>query len=291
MAAVATLRGGQLDSIAPGVRRLVAHNASYLTGPGTNSYLFGRERFLILDPGPLDERHIERLLQETEGRIDAVLVTHTHRDHSPAAATIAARCGAKLVGKAAPAAGPQDGTFVPPHELQDGEIIEFDAGRLRALHTPGHASNHVCYLLESSGLEEGEVETEGLLFTGDHLMQGSTVVIAPPDGNMADYLGSLWRLLSEPVRRLAPGHGLVIENAATEIARIIDHRLRRESKVLERLAAPGSARIQELVTRVYDDVDPRVHGLASSSLLAHLLKLEQEGRVQRSDADVWTLAQ
>jgi glyoxylase-like metal-dependent hydrolase (beta-lactamase superfamily II) len=286
MAAVATLRGGQLDLIAPGVRRLVAHNASYLTGPGTNSYLLGNQRFLILDPGPIDERHIERLWQETGGRIDAVLVTHTHRDHSPAAAVLAARSGAKLIGKTA-TSGPQDATFQPTQDLQDGAVIEFDTGRLRALHTPGHASNHVCYFLEGP---EGASGT-GLLFTGDHLMQGSTVVIAPPDGNMAHYLASLQRLLSEPVRALAPGHGLVIDNAPAEIARIIAHRLQRESKVLERLGTLRTARIEVLVASVYDDVDPRVHGLASASLLAHLLKLEQDGRVRRSADEAWALTQ
>jgi glyoxylase-like metal-dependent hydrolase (beta-lactamase superfamily II) len=281
MAAVATLHGGQLDLIAPGVRRLVAPNPGYLTGPGTNSYLLGQERFLILDPGPPDELHIQRLIQETAGRVDGVLVTHTHRDHSPAAAVIAARVGAPLIGRAAPATGPQDVTFVPPRELQDGAIIEFDGGRLRALHTPGHASNHVCYLLES----------RGLLFTGDHLMQGSTVVIAPPDGNMVHYLQSLQRLQREPVQALAPGHGLVIENAPAEIARIIAHRLQREAKVLERLTALTAANLDLLVKSVYDDVDPRVHVLARSSLLAHLLKLQQDGRVRCEADDAWTIAQ
>jgi glyoxylase-like metal-dependent hydrolase (beta-lactamase superfamily II) len=281
MAAVATLQGGQLDLIAPGVRRLVAPNPGYLTGPGTNSYLLGQQRFLILDPGPPDELHIQRLIQESAGRVDGVLVTHTHRDHSPAAAVIAARVGAPLIGRAAPATGPQDVTFVPPRELQDGAIIEFDGGRLRALHTPGHASNHVCYLLEGSGL----------LFTGDHLMQGSTVVIAPPDGNMVHYLQSLQRLQREPVQALAPGHGLVIENAPAEIARIIAHRLQREAKVLERLTALTTANLDVLVKSVYDDVDPRVHVLARSSLLAHLLKLQQDGRVRCEADDAWTLAQ
>ena len=280
MAAVATLRGGQLDVIAPGVRRLVALNAGYLTGPGTNSYLFGHERFLILDPGPLEEPHIERLMQETAGRIDAVLVTHTHRDHSPAAAVIAARSGAPLLGRAAPTSGPQDSTFVPTRELQDGEVIEFETGRLRALHTPGHASNHVCYLLEGSGL----------LFTGDHLMQGSTVVIAPPDGDMAQYVASLQRLLREPVQALAPGHGLVIEDAPAEIARIIAHRLQREAKVLQRLAPLGPTSLSALLPSVYDDVDARLHVLARASLLAHLLKLEQESRVRRSGEDLWSVS-
>jgi glyoxylase-like metal-dependent hydrolase (beta-lactamase superfamily II) len=279
MAAAATLRGGQLDVIAPAVRRLVAFNAGYMTGPGTNSYLLGRERFLIIDPGPADEVHIERLLQETAGRIAGVAVTHTHRDHSPAAAVIAARTGAPLLGRCAPRTGPQDATFNPQRELEDAEVIEFDAGRLRVLHTPGHASNHVCYLLEGTGL----------LFTGDHLMQGSTVVIAPPDGNMGHYLASLQRLLGEPVRTIAPGHGLLMENAPAEIARIIAHRLQRESKVLERLGSMAPVTIEALVPSVYDDVDPRLHVLARSSLLAHLLKLEQDARVRRIDETLWSM--
>jgi glyoxylase-like metal-dependent hydrolase (beta-lactamase superfamily II) len=279
-AAVATLCSGQLDHIAPQVRRLVAHNAGYMTGPGTNSYLLGRERFLIIDPGPIGEAHIARLLEETAGRIDGVLVTHTHPDHSPAAAVLAERTAAPLLGRAAPRSGHQDLSFQPQRELQDNDVIEFDAGRLRALHTPGHASNHVCYLLEDTGL----------LFTGDHLMQGSTVVIAPPDGNMSHYLASLQRLLQEPVRAIAPGHGLLIEPAHAEIARIVAHRLQRETKVLERLGAAAPISLEDLLPRVYDDVDPRLHVLARSSLLAHLLKLEAEARVQRSAADLWTVS-
>ena len=266
-----SLHSGQLDEIAPGVRRLVANNAGYMTGPGTNTYILGTRRFSIIDPGPVAAPHIERLLSETGGRIDAVLVTHTHLDHSPAATAIAAKAGARLLGRIA-GGGKQDSTFQPTRVLEDGDAIDVDGVTLRALHTPGHASNHLCYLLASTGL----------LFTGDHLMQGSTVVIAPPDGNMGDYLRSLRRLQTEPVARIAPGHGLTIEDAQAEIARIIVHRLQREAKVLERLAAAGPTSLDELVTRVYDDVDPRLHVVARGSLLAHLEKLAAEGRVKKS---------
>jgi glyoxylase-like metal-dependent hydrolase (beta-lactamase superfamily II) len=261
------LKSGQLDEVAPGVRRLVANNAGYMTGPGTNTYILGCDRFAVIDPGPIAEAHVERLLQETSGRIDVVLVTHTHLDHSPAAAAIVERTGAQLLGRTADG-GRQDNTFRPSRFLSDGDIVDIDGSPLRIIHTPGHASNHLCYLLES-----------GLLFTGDHLMQGSTVVIAPPDGHMGDYLRSLRRLQSEPVSRLAPGHGLIIEDAQREIARIITHRLQRETKVLQRLSDGGPATLDILVERVYDDVDPRLHPVAKGSLLAHLQKLAEEGRV------------
>ncbi|HEY4366881.1 MAG TPA: MBL fold metallo-hydrolase [Steroidobacteraceae bacterium] len=277
----AALASGQLDRIAPAVQRLVANNPGFMTGPGTNTYLVGRERYLVIDPGPDDPAHVRRILDETGGRIAAVLVTHTHRDHSPAASAIAAATGARLLGRSPPGDGRQDLGFVPTQELQDGAKESIEDIVIRAVHTPGHASNHLCYVFEGSGL----------IFTGDHLMQGSTVVIAPPDGDMGLYLQSLRRLQHEPVTRIAPGHGLVIEDAQAEIARIITHRLQREAKVLQRLQAAGSASVDTLVARVYDDVDPRLHPVAKSSLLAHLLKLESDGRVQRDrrDADaVWS---
>ena len=248
-----------------------------MTGPGTNTYIVGHERHLVIDPGPADPRHIERIVAETRGAIDSVLVTHTHGDHSPAAKQLAAATRASLLGRPAPGDGRQDLTFAPDRTLEDGEAVVVDGLKLRALHTPGHASNHVCYLLEGSGL----------LFTGDHLMQGSTVVIAPPDGNMSDYLSSLSRLQNEPVARLAPGHGLTIEDGQGEIKRIIAHRLQREAKVIETLQTFGPAAIDDLVGRVYDDVDQRLHPLAKSSLLAHLQKLEGDRRVHLRET-VWS---
>lgn len=257
------------------MRRLVAPNPGFMTGPGTNTYLLGAASFWVIDPGPADPAHIERILDETGGRIEAVLVTHTHADHSPGAAVLAARTGAITMGRPAPPQdGHQDMTFQPDRVLSDGEVLQVGGDVLRVLHTPGHASNHLCYLWQESGL----------LFTGDHLMQGSTVVIAPPDGDMREYLASLERLKNEPVASLAPGHGGIVEDAQGEISRVIAHRLRRESKVFERLASTGVASVEALVRSVYDDVDHRLHELAKSSLLAHLIKLERDGRVRRHDA-------
>lgn len=266
-----SLVSGQLDEVAFGVRRLVARNPGFMTGPGTNTYLVGADRYAVIDPGPDDPIHIDRILAETHGRLDTILVTHTHPDHSPAVGALAKATGAEILGRPAPLHGRQDATFNPARTLEDGDVLRVGTLSLRALHTPGHASNHVCYLLEE----------QQMLFSGDHLMQGSTVVISPPDGDMKLYLESLARLKGEPIRQIAPGHGLVIDDAKGEIARVIAHRLQREAKVFERLQRAGRANLDELVVTVYDDVDPRLHPVAKSSLLAHLLKLEGDGRAQR----------
>jgi len=275
-----TLTSGQLDEIAKGVRRLVARNPGFMTGPGTNTYLVGTQQCAVIDPGPHDLVHIERIVEAVGSRLTAILATHTHPDHSPAVATLAHFTGAEVLGRAAPEHGRQDATFAPTHTLNDGDVVRIGELRLRAIHTPGHASNHLCYLLEGTGL----------MFSGDHIMQGSTVVIGPPDGDMQQYLQSLARLQGEPVTRIAPGHGTVIEDAQAEIARVIAHRLQREAKVVERLQRAGHVTIDVLVTSVYDDVDPRLHPVAKGSLLAHLLKLEAEGRAVRDDANAtWWL--
>jgi glyoxylase-like metal-dependent hydrolase (beta-lactamase superfamily II) len=269
-----SLTSGQLDEIAPGVRRLVARNPGFMTGPGTNTYLVGTQRCAVIDPGPHDPVHIERILEAAGGRVSAILATHTHPDHSPAVAALAQATGAEVLGRGAPVHGRQDATFAPTRVLNDGDVVRVDDVVLRAIHTPGHASNHLCYLLEGAGM----------LFSGDHVMQGSTVVIGPPDGDMKVYLQSLGRLQREPVTRIAPGHGTVIEDAQAEVARLIAHRLQREAKVVERLRRAGRATIDVLVASVYDDVDPRLHPVAKGSLLAHLLKLEADGRAARDDA-------
>ena len=262
------------------VTRVIAPNPGMMTGPGTNTYLVGDKDLAVLDPGPALDSHIAAVLAAGAGRIRWVLCTHTHMDHSPAAQAIKAATGAVLLGRPAPALPGQDASFVPDRVLEDGDRLMLSGLSLRALHTPGHASNHLCYLLENTRM----------LFTGDHVMQGSTVVINPPDGDMRAYLASLELLLGEDILILAPGHGYLIGEPHREARRLIRHRMAREQKVVSALARLGAPTPEELVLEVYDDVSPRLHGVAQRSLAAHLGKLAAEGRVRAADGR-YTLVQ
>ena len=244
-----------------------------MTGPGTNSYLFGKGEVIVIDPGPAIEQHIDAIRKAADGDIRYILVTHTHSDHSPAAMVLAEKCGATVLGRPAPAGWHQDATFRPERVLEDGERIVAGGVELRVLHTPGHASNHLCYLREA----------DGLLVTGDHIINGSTVVIDPPDGSMKAYLESLARLRKEPVRSIAPGHGAIMDDPLQAIDWIVSHRLEREEKVATGLRANPGLTITELTAVVYADVDVGLHRVAVRSLLAHLLKLEEEGRASCRD--------
>lgn len=263
------------------VRRVTARNPGAMTGPGTNSYLVGTgDHWAVIDPGPADDRHIQALLDAAPGTIRYILVTHTHQDHSPGAVPLQAATGALLLGRTTSHRHWQDGTFAPDRELHHDDRVTLAADvTLRVIHTPGHASNHLCFLLEE----------EHILFTGDHIIQGSTVVIDPPDGDMAAYLNSLESLLREPLDRLAPGHGILIPDPHAAIQSLIQHRLRREAKVLASLPGQHPADLPTLVRRVYDDVPAQLHPLAERSLLAHLLKLEAEARALHV-ADSWMAA-
>jgi len=275
---VETKAGSQFDAekcvlLAPGVRRIVAGNAGMMTGPGTNTYLLGLGDVAVLDPGPDDERHLNAILAAGGSRIRWIIVTHTHPDHSPLVRRLAERTGARVVGLPPPGDGRQDATFVPQILPQDGERLSVGEDRLLAIHTPGHASNCVCYLLER----------ERLLFTGDHVLEGVSPVILPPDGDMGAYLDSLDKLRSLDFERIAPGHGGVMEQGKEVLAALRAHRLAREEKVLQGLRLLTEAGLDALTAVVYDDVAVERHGWARLTLEAHLIKLARDGRAGKRD--------
>jgi glyoxylase-like metal-dependent hydrolase (beta-lactamase superfamily II) len=256
------------------VVRLTAPNPGMMTGPGTNSYLVGTTELAVIDPGPDPAAkggvgHVEALAAAGAGRIRWILVTHTHPDHSPGAAALKALTGAEVIGFDS-----RDG-FVPDRAVGDGFELAGDGFCLRAVHTPGHASNHLCWLLSD----------EALLFSGDHVMGGSTVVIAPPDGDMAVYLESLERLLllDPPLAAIVPGHGPLLTDPARTVEAVIAHRRRREEAVAEALARVQTATVEELLPSVYPDVSDELRPVAAKSLWAHLRKLTAEGRATTVD--------
>ncbi len=258
------------------VRRLTASNPGFMTGPGTNTYIIGDDDNLaIIDPGPAHDGHIAAL-GALGGRITRIFVTHTHPDHSPAAAILKDSTGATLLGLVPPLGDHQDQSFRPDRVLAHGERIAFGGIDLRVIHTPGHASNHLCYLLEA----------DRLLFTGDHVMQGSTVVINPPDGDMTAYIQSLRILMGEPIDYFAPGHGFLIGRPFEMVEVLVRHRFVRELKTLNAVKTLGPATLETLTPAVYDDVPPFKHPWAARSLLAHLLKLKQDGAVSERDG-IW----
>jgi glyoxylase-like metal-dependent hydrolase (beta-lactamase superfamily II)/8-oxo-dGTP pyrophosphatase MutT (NUDIX family) len=290
----ADITAGRAVRLSDRVWRVTAPNPGLMTGPGTNSYLVtgvDANEWTVIDPGPDlgpdlghgGDSHTQALLAAVQaaslgkGRITQILVTHTHRDHSPAAVPLAQATGAPVLGRRAAHPEWQDESFAPQRELLGGERLAIDVGTtLRVVHTPGHASNHLCYLLEE----------EATLFTGDHVMQGSTVVINPPDGDMAAYLTSLQDLAQQPLQWLAPGHGFLVADPPAVLKALIAHRLKREAKALQHLK-PEPNSVAELVKQVYDDVSPALHGMAQRSLLAHLLKLQGEGLALLSPQGLW----
>lgn len=264
------------------VIRVSADNGSVMTGPGTNTYLIGGpdvRSWAVIDPGPASEAHIEAIVAAAPGPIGRIFVTHTHKDHSPATGALKKRTGATVLGLAPLHHEWQDAAFTADVTLRGGERIAIgDSTHLAAIHTPGHASNHLCYLLEE----------ERTLFTGDHLMQASTVVINPPDGDMAAYLASLRALLPLDLEWLAPGHGFLMAEPKKAIEAVIAHRLKREGKVVAALAELGPAEPERLLAHVYADTPKHLHPVAMRSLSAHLLKLRDEGRAAES-AGRWSL--
>ena len=252
------------------IERVTASNGSVFTGPGTNSYLIGKEDVTLVDPGPKIDAHIENLINLGAGKIQRILVTHTYRDHSPAAKVLGEILNIPLMGRLLKKDDSlQDKTFKPDHILEHGDLIKTDEYTIETVHTPGHASNHLCYFIQE----------EKVMLTGDHIMNGSTVVIAHPDGSMKDYLRSLALLRNYDFNKIGPGHGDFLEDPMAVVDWIINHRLERERKVISKLKLFSSVTSEDLVSSVYDDVDPKLHPIAIWSLEAHLYKLLEDGIV------------
>jgi glyoxylase-like metal-dependent hydrolase (beta-lactamase superfamily II) len=265
---------GVASALSPMVRRIVAHNPGMMTGPGTNTYLVGIDEIAVIDPGPGDDAHLDAIAGCGGDRIRWILLTHTHEDHSPGATGLKKRTGADIL-----AFGPGEGRGKVRLDgtMADNAVIEATEFHLTALHTPGHASNHLCYLLNE----------ERTLFTGDHIMEGSTVVISPPDGDMATYLASLERLttIRPRLKAIAPGHGHVIEDPLATVRATIDHRLAREAQVAQAVKARGTTTVAELVAEIYADVAAPLHPVACRTTWAHLRKLADEGVVKGDRLD------
>jgi glyoxylase-like metal-dependent hydrolase (beta-lactamase superfamily II) len=266
---------GVPHQLAPGLVRLTAPNPGLMTGPGTNTYLVGTSELAVIDPGPDDAIHREAILRVAaeHGTIRHILVTHTHVDHAPGAAALKAATGAEVIGF-----GPAE-QFEPDRSVGEGWTLALPgtpALTLRAVHTPGHASDHLCWLL---------VEQDTLL-TGDHVMHGSTVVIRPPDGNLAQYRASLSRLkdFEPPLRRLAPGHGRVMEGIPGIVDALLAHRAARHTRVAAALRDAHEATVDELRPKVYDDVTEPQLPVATFSLWAHLRDLAASGQAVAVDA-------
>jgi len=273
---------GVAAEVAPGVRRILCGNPGPFTFRGTNTYLIGRGRVAVLDPGPVDAAHLRAILDATQGEtITRILVSHTHRDHSPGVAALQEATGAPSLGFAPHLTPPDQGgeggdhSFRPDIILPDGAVVEADDWRITALHTPGHCANHLCFALEN---EAGT----GTLFSADHVMSWSTTVVGPPDGDMAQYMKSLARLAAHRHDLYLPGHGPPLPEPAPFVAALAEHRREREQRVLDALRAAGRATAHDLVPAAYGPtLDPRLLPGAARSLLAHLLKLAAEGTVRQ----------
>jgi glyoxylase-like metal-dependent hydrolase (beta-lactamase superfamily II) len=280
-------KSGRVERLGPQVRRILAPNPSPFTYTGTQTYIVGTGEVAVIDPGPDLPGHVEALVAALAGeRVAAILCTHTHRDHSPASRPLKVATGAPIVGCAALTlddSGPRadeafDSAYRPDRILADGERLAADGWTLEAVATPGHTSNHLCLALAG----------ESALFTGDHVMGWSTTVVAPPDGDMADYMASLERLLGRDDRIYYPAHGPAVEAPHAHVRRLIEHRRMRERQILGHVGR-GEGRIEAMVADMYADIDPRLFPAAGRSVLAHLVDLERRGLViERGEA--WTLA-
>lgn len=260
-------RYGEVDQVSPLIRRVVANNPGPFTFHGTGTYILGRDETAVIDPGPADDAHLEALLRALDGeRVAAILITHSHADHSPLAGPLAERTGAAIYGLADPAAGSAEeeaqGDFRPHVSVADGQTIAGPGWTVEALFTPGHASNHVCYALQE----------EHALFSGDHIMGWSTTVVSPPDGDMSAYYASLDKVAARDFSTLWPTHGPPVTAPAPFIAAYRAHRHERERQILKAIAS-GHDTIAAMVPVIYAAVDPRLHPAAARSVLAHLIHM------------------
>ncbi|MFL2722687.1 MAG: MBL fold metallo-hydrolase [Gammaproteobacteria bacterium] len=262
------------------LKKITAPNGGVFTGKGTNTYLIGKDEITVVDPGPNIPEHIENIINHGNGRIKQILVTHTHTDHSPAALPLSKELEIPMYGRLVDGKSDwEDETFKPHKILNHGDIIESQEYSIEVIHTPGHASNHLCFYLKK----------QKCLLTGDHIMDGSTVVIAPPDGNMRDYLNSLQLLKQYDIDCFAPGHGNFMDNPNKTIDSITRHRLAREAKVLRNIKNHGSQKIDDLLKHVYSDVNEVLFPIAKMSLLAHLEKLIED-RVVVFENEIYSLS-
>ncbi len=269
---------GRLESVAPGIRRVVARNPSPFTFRGTGTYIVGEGEVAVIDPGPDLDEHVAALLDALSGeQVTHILVTHTHRDHSPAAKPLKAATGAPTYGFGPHAGGRRgdpgieeggDWDFTPDVQVADGDAIAGTGWRFEAVHTPGHTSNHLCFALPE----------EGVLFSGDHVMGWSTSVVAPPDGDMAAYMASLDKLLGRRDRVYWPTHGPAITEPKPHVRAFIAHRREREAGILDCLAA-GTGQIDRIVERLYAGLQPGLRHAAGRSVHAHLIDLASRGLV------------
>ncbi|HEX8449312.1 MAG TPA: MBL fold metallo-hydrolase [Allosphingosinicella sp.] len=278
---------GRVERLGSRIRRVLAPNPSPFTYTGTQTYIIGEGDVAVIDPGPDLPAHLEALQSALAGeRVEAILCTHTHRDHSPASRPLAAATGAPIVGCAPLSlddSGPRsdesfDSDYRPDRILADGERLDGKGWTVEAVATPGHTSNHLCLALAG----------EGIMFTGDHVMGWSTSVVAPPDGDMADYMASLDRLLGRPDRIYYPAHGPAVEDPHGHVRRLIEHRRMRERQILAHLER-GEGLIPAMVETMYSGIDPRLFPAAGRSVLAHLVDLEWRRLVDR-EGERWTLA-
>ncbi len=264
---------GQVEEVTPGVRRILCNNPGPFTFKGTVSYIVGRGSVAIIDPGPLDESHVAALLDAVRGEtVTHIFITHTHRDHSPAAARIKAATGAPTlgegphrparalnIGEARPLDSSGDMDFRPDRVLSDGDVVDGAGWSLEAITTPGHCANHMAFALKGTDI----------LFAGDHVMAWSTPVVAPPDGSMSDYMASLDKLTRRAETTYYPGHGGAVRDAPRMVRQYIAHRRAREAAILDQLKG-GETDIPSMVREIYVGLDPRLTKAAGLSVLAHL---------------------